>query len=75
MLATPTAAGHAVTKAYADGNLGGFNLDQTAKVDQYVVKWDDTAGKFVLAADQLGAAGGGIQTINSLNTTAQTLAG
>lgn len=73
-LGEPTAASDAATKNYVDINLGGVSFDQAGRANDVVVKWDHGNSKFVLAADQVGSAGGGIATINGLNPSAQTLA-
>jgi hypothetical protein len=72
-LGAPTASGDAATKNYADTKLGGADLDQTSRIADYVIKWDATNSKYVLAADQTGSAGGGITLINGLNAGSQTL--
>jgi hypothetical protein len=73
-LADPTQSNDAVTKSYADSKLGGFVLDQSAKTQGSVIKWDGEGQKFYFGPDQLGAAGGGIASMNSLSEASQTFA-
>ncbi|MBM4253892.1 MAG: hypothetical protein FJ146_18140, partial [Deltaproteobacteria bacterium] len=73
-LATPTAATDAANKSYVDANLGGSQFDQTSKINDYVIKWNNSLSKYYLAADQTGSAGGGITSFNGLNAASQTLA-
>ena len=73
-LASPTNTGDAVNKSYADGKLGGFALDQSAKAQDSVIKWDSMGQKFYFGADQVGATGGGIALLNGLGNSSQSLA-
>jgi hypothetical protein len=73
-LAAPTTASDAANKAYADGNFGGYTLDQAAKAQGSVVKWDSILQKFYFGADQIGATGGGIAQLNGLNDSSQSIA-
>jgi microcystin-dependent protein len=73
-LAAPTTASDAATKSYADGNFGGFTLDQSAKAQGSVVKWDSILQKFYFGADQIGATGGGIAQLNGLSDSSQSIA-
>ena len=71
-LADPTSAGDAVKKAYVDGKLGGQPLVVGTPSPGQVIKWDGS--KFALASDELGQAGGGIGSLNTLTTGSQSLA-
>jgi hypothetical protein len=73
-LGTPTNPQDAVNKAYSDGKLGGFTLDQSAKAQDSVIKWDSTLGKFYFGADQIGTTDNGIAMINGLGSSSQSLA-
>lgn len=73
-LGTPSNSGDAVNKAYSDGKLGGFPLDQSAKAQDSVIKWDSTLGKFYFGADQIGTTDSGIAMINGLGSSSQSLA-
>ena len=71
-LADPTADGDATKKAYVDGKLGGQPLVVGTPSPGQVVKWDGS--KFALASDDLGQAGGGIASLNTLTSGSQSLA-
>jgi len=61
-LADPTNAQDAVTKTYADANLGGNDLDANVIVpgapeDGFVVAWNDTNNEYELVAPSGGGGG------------------
>ena len=58
----------------ATTTLGGMDFDQNTRTDGYVIKWNQSQSKYQLSPDQTGASGTGIQTINSLAASNQTLA-
>ena len=73
-LAAPMSSTDATTKNYTDSNLGGFALDQSAKTQGSVIKWDSGLQKFYFAADQVGTTGSGVAQINGLGDSSQSIA-
>lgn len=73
-LAAPMNSTDATTKNYTDSNLGGFALDQSAKTQGSVIKWDSGLQKFYFAADQVGTTGSGVAQINGLGDSSQSIA-
>jgi hypothetical protein len=71
-LPDPTTAGDAARKSYVDSKLGGQPLVVGTPSPGQVVKWDGS--KFALASDELGQAGGGIASLNTLTSGSQSLA-
>lgn len=71
-LPDPTLASDAARKSYVDSKLGGQPLVVGTPSPGQVVKWDGS--KFALASDELGQAGGGIASLNTLTSGSQSLA-
>jgi hypothetical protein len=70
-LPDPTLASDAARKSYVDSKLGGQPLVVGTPSPGQVVKWD--GNKFALASDELGQAGGGIASLNTLTSGSQSL--
>lgn len=69
-LGVPTIFSDAVRKDYADTKLGGRTLTVPATpTNGNVVKWNGSG--FILAPDEEGLPGGGINSINGLNDNSQ----